>query len=65
MSLWINKWKCNKCGEEINVQGGMIGTTWMGPVGELDCPGEKCSAKWSTDFTNMGSVDTPSPGVKE
>ena len=56
MSLWINRWKCNKCGETMNVQGGMVQTTWMGPVGGLDCPNESCDSQWPDGFTNEGSA---------
>ncbi len=49
------------CGEQMNVQGGMVGTVWMGPEDSIPCPNKECDAIWSDNFTNMGSAVLVSP----
>lgn len=52
MSFWINRLQCDVCGSEINVQGGMVGHTWMGPS-TIECPNIECRAQGSDNFTTI------------
>jgi hypothetical protein len=53
MSFWINKLKCNLCGTEQNVAGGVVGTQSMGPS-TVRCLNTSCSNTGYEHFTNLG-----------
>ena len=55
MSFWINKLRCNLCGAEQNVAGGVIGTQHMGPS-VVKCLNTSCINMGYENFTNMGSA---------
>jgi hypothetical protein len=51
MSYWVNKMKCKKCSTPINVAGGMVQTTWMGPADkDLVCLNRKCDGIGYSNF---------------
>lgn len=52
MSFWINTYKCNKCGHEIGVSGGVVGTNWIGPNPKfVTCYSDKCDNEGLDNFT--------------
>lgn len=51
MSLWIHRWRCRQCGSEMNIQGGVVGTTHMGPNGPVPCPNHNCESMWGNGST--------------
>ncbi len=58
MSLGYNRYRCNDCGSEINVQWGMVGLNWMGPSNEqVICPNPSCNAVGHKSFTNIRQSD--------
>lgn len=52
MSYWISRRQCNNCGSEVNVTGGIINTTWMGPA-SLTCPNPDCAVTGFDNFTTI------------
>jgi hypothetical protein len=58
MSFWINTMKCQNCGTEVNVSGGMVGTQSMGPA-TLECAKPGCGNKGFENFVNLGPVKVP------
>jgi hypothetical protein len=62
MSFWINRHKCKNCGSIINITGGMIGTTWMGPEDrQVVCPNPTCLSTGFNSFENIGPCDIGNP----
>lgn len=62
MSFWINRMACRSCSSEINISGGMVGTTWMGPQdNEIVCPNPSCNTRGYDNFVSMGSMDRNNP----
>ncbi len=54
MSFWISRLRCNVCGSECNISGGMIGMQWMGPIdSEIQCPNPNCNAQGFNNFTTI------------
>ena len=54
MSYWISRLQCNTCGSELNVSGGVVGTTFMGPADhDLECPNPRCGAIGYRSFTTV------------
>jgi hypothetical protein len=60
MSYWVSRLQCKTCGSEINVSGGMVQTTWMGPADrDLICPNTACRAVGFDSFnTIVHNIDT-------
>jgi hypothetical protein len=51
MSYWVTQMRCKKCGTEINVPGGVVGTQQMGPTdGELRCLNDRCDGQGYVNF---------------
>lgn len=63
MSFWINEMKCRKCGTPINVAGGMVQTTWMGPADkDLKCLNTACDG---VGYSNFEMVNPKFPSFEE
>ena len=51
MSFWIDKMTCKKCSSTINVAGGMVNTTWMGPADkDVKCSNPNCDGVGFNNF---------------
>jgi hypothetical protein len=62
MSFWINRHRCRNCGSEINITGGMVKTTWMGPADEhVVCPNPSCHRVGFVNFEMIGPMDRDNP----
>ena len=62
MSFWISRLACKNCGTAINVTGGVVGTTHMGPPDDqLVCPNPSCNSTGYASFENIGPFDRNNP----
>jgi len=58
MSLFHMRCRCKNCSSEINVQGGVVGTTNMGPSDDqIICPNPSCHATGHNSFEFMRMCD--------
>ena len=58
MSLFHTRHRCRNCSSEINIQGGVVGTTNMGPSDEqVVCPNPSCHAVGHNNFEFIRMCD--------